>query len=996
MQDLLKKLLFGNAGGSNGGAPSLNLSFVDGGTFDPRITFSRGTNATLTGSNGLIQYAPHNLLTNSEDFEAAAWAKTDLNTTGTPTWVNVTTAPDGTSTADKLIANNVNGKHVLFRIQGTTALTTHTMSIFAKASEYGFLALSFIQSSNSDGALYVFNLADGTYAQRSLSGTFVNVSASSQSFGNGWWRCSITFTNAVGGIADYFIAAPSPSSNPTVDLVYRTASYTGDNTSGIFSWGAQLNVGALQTYNSTTPKNLLGFTQEPENAAWTKSNSYVQQNLLTFSEDITNAAWLMLGSAGASRLADVTLAPNGSLTADSYSVGTGSGSWYIANYANTSIVSGQSYTFSVYLKANGCNFAFIRPHNNSANFGASGFIVSLVDGTITYPSSPTAPASTGTATAVGNGWWRVTATSTANLTTATTGGPGVWPCQTNAFAGTNGVAPANFTGNGTDGVFIWGAQLVQGADAGQYTQTTSAAAVTRYTNWDGTLTGRKLVEDTAAASIHLLLTTTDTTVINGTRYTSSLYAKAAERSWIQLAEGTGTTAGAYFNLTTGVVGTVSGTGSPTASIQSVGGGWYRCTLSWNAIGVAARLRAYMATGDGTASYTGDGTSGIYVSDFQLSNSASVDPYVYNPQAAAASAAFYGPRIDYNPVTLASNGLLIEEQRTNLLTYSEDFTNAAWTKIQTSITANTTVAPDGNTTADALIEAATNAQHQMLQAATLTAAAYTWTVFAKATSGSQRWLNLYPQGTGVAAAAVFDINTGTVTLTSGPQYLGSSIVNVGNGWFRCSLTFTGAAVSVNNVIYLSNNATIAAPGYTGDGTSGIFLWGSQVELGAFATSYIPTVASQVTRNADSASMLGDNFYTWYNQNQGTVRVEGDTVGYALNQMIVSLTDGTLTNPIQIYNDVSGQIQANVWVGGTVFVPYVQNSVYKYALGVETNNVAASINGASVVSDLSVGPLVAYNRLNIGSRNGSLPLNGHIRSIRYYTVRLPDATLQQITS
>ena len=240
-------------------------------TFSQLITFTRASSATYVDARGLIQsastnvprfdYNPStlaprgvlieeqrtNLFTYSEQFDNAAWIKTDLNTTGTPAWVNVATAPDGTSTADKLIANNVNGKHVLFRIQGTTALTTHTMSIFAKASEYGFLALSFIQSSNSAGALYVFNLVDGTYAQRSFAGTFVNVSASSQSFGNGWWRCSITFTNAVGGIADYFIAAPSPSSNPTVDWLYRTASYTGDNTSGIFSWGAQLEAGSFAT-----------------------------------------------------------------------------------------------------------------------------------------------------------------------------------------------------------------------------------------------------------------------------------------------------------------------------------------------------------------------------------------------------------------------------------------------------------------------------------------------------------------------------------------------------------------------------------------------------------------------------------------------------------------------------------------------------------------------------------------------------------------------------
>lgn len=229
-------------------------------------------------------------------------------------------------------------------------------------------------------------------------------------------------------------------------------------------------------------------------------------NQLTYSEDITNAAWLMLGSAGGSRSANVTTAPDGTLTADSYSVGTTTGAWYIANYAGPSLVSGISYTFSVYLKANGYNFVFIRPHNNTANFGASGFIVNLTDGVITYPSSPLAPATTGTATSVGNGWWRVTATSTANLTTAPAGGPAIWPRPNNSFSNASGTDGASFTGDGTSGAYIWGADFRTGSSVGTYQRIADAtdyatAGFLPYLALDGT--------DDSMATGSINFTTTD-------------------------------------------------------------------------------------------------------------------------------------------------------------------------------------------------------------------------------------------------------------------------------------------------------------------------------------------------------------------------------------------------------------------------------------------------------------------------------------------------------
>jgi hypothetical protein len=144
---------------------------------------------------------------------------------------------------------------------------------------------------------------------------------------------------------------------------------------------------------------------------------------------------------------------------------------------------------------------------------------------------------------------------------------------------------------------------------------------------DGASTGQKLVEDSTAANTHLGLSFGDVTVVNATTYTTSVFAKAGERTWFALQEGQGVTATAYFNLSSGAVGTVSGTGTPSATIKAYPNGWYRCTLTWTASGVAARIRLFLSTGDTVASYSGDGTSGAYFWGAQLEAGSFASTYI---------------------------------------------------------------------------------------------------------------------------------------------------------------------------------------------------------------------------------------------------------------------------------------------------------------------------------------------------------------------------------
>ncbi|WP_435607731.1 phage head spike fiber domain-containing protein [Pseudomonas knackmussii] len=194
-------------------------------------------------------------------------------------------------------------------------------------------------------------------------------------------------------------------------------------------------------------------------------------------------------------------------------------------------------------------------------------------------------------------------------------------------------------------------------------------------------------------------------------------------------------------------------------------------------------------------------------------------------------------------------LLIEEQRTNLLLYSSTFSNAAWTKANASITSGATTAPDGTSSASKLVEDTTSNTHQINQISSSTGQR-TFTVFAKAGERTQIQLGMSDLTT-AAIYANFDLSTGTLLgTTSGGSWtaISQSISSVGSGWYRLSFTATaGSGTQVRAVanIYSGGTAT-----YLGDGVSGLYLWGAQLEAGAAQTSYIPTTSAQVTRAADT--------------------------------------------------------------------------------------------------------------------------------------------------
>jgi hypothetical protein len=348
-------------------------------------------------------------------------------------------------------------------------------------------------------------------------------------------------------------------------------------------------------------------------------------------------------------------------------------------------------------------------------------------------------------------------------------------------------------------------------------------------------------------------------------------------------------------------------------------------------------------------------------------------------------------------------LLIEEQRANICLYSEQFDNASWSKTAASITANALAAPDGSVTADKLVEDNTNAAHYVgSNAPSVTdGVAYTISVYAKA--GERSVLQIVPSAAGFPVAfANFDLSNGVIGTFSG--ITSYAITSAGNGWYRCSVTLSANTTTTSGFVLVVQNSTTAARAgsYTGDGTSGIYLWGAQVEAGSFATSYIPTVAASVTRSADVASV--NTLSPWYNASAGTLFAEIGITNpiSAANQYAAEFHNGTANNRIILYRGVgtnttsvyiadAGVAQASITAGSAIAI----NSVVKQALGFAANDIGLTSNASAVSTDTSA-TIPAVNKLNIGSSyGGDEQLNGHIRRIAYYPARLTNAQLQALT-
>lgn len=358
------------------------------------------------------------------------------------------------------------------------------------------------------------------------------------------------------------------------------------------------------------------------------------------------------------------------------------------------------------------------------------------------------------------------------------------------------------------------------------------------------------------------------------------------------------------------------------------------------------------------------------------------------------------RFDHDPATGESLGLLIEESRTNLFEYSEDFTNADWAKFDVSISSNSIIAPDGSTNSYTITEGTTNTQHNITDTTTVTGTK-TFSVYAKLASGSRLLRIVDYNATDGAVLGRFDLSNGTIHAGSDSSAV---IKDCGNGWYRCSITTT---TTVESNYYISLSQSDGTYIYTGDGSSSLYIFGAQLEAGSFPTSYIPTSGATATRGQEKALITGETFNNFFNPTEGfvmgTYKLNGVNTGSDW-QTLVTIDDKTASNRLWIYARGGGNVTQ--WIGSsggsTQFTPALGANA---TAGVERtvggayalNNMVGVYEGTLTATDTNALLPVGVDRMGIGYRDDTSTafINGTIKKLFYYPKRLTNTQLQTLT-
>ena len=466
--------------------------------------------------------------------------------------------------------------------------------------------------------------------------------------------------------------------------------------------------------------------------------------------------------------------------------------------------------------------------------------------------------------------------------------------------------------------------------------------------------------------------------------TFSVYLKAGSRNWGLLVS-TGTSA--YFDLNNGVVGS-GGTAPIDANIESVGGGWYRCSISAN--GSNAEVRIYPALADNDVS----GTGSIYMQDAQLEQGLVARDYIET-----TTTAIYGgitdnvPRLDYTDSSCPA--LLLEPQRTNTDPNGEYLANRPIV-VNVSTTTNSIDSPEGVTNATLITNNTTSGQHQLTDNtfSVTSGTDYTISLFLKYRDAQYVRLQFGGTPFGSTNWQNFDVLNGTKgSKGGGISTADSSIEDYGNGWYRCSLTADATATGSNGAFQiriLENDNTSDIPSFAGSGLS-TYAWGAQFEQGSYATSYIPTYGSSVSRVADYS--VRSDMQDYVSADEGTWFMHFkdlffDITGTGQGSINLVYTSGNQIEFIQ-----RGNLQYKIAINNSTAVDYLDGED-KVAIAWSTSGLAIYINGESKYTNSSsvyANPYSVFELTRVDRRP-----RVDMKQILFFKTRLSNQELAALTT
>jgi len=350
-------------------------------------------------------------------------------------------------------------------------------------------------------------------------------------------------------------------------------------------------------------------------------------------------------------------------------------------------------------------------------------------------------------------------------------------------------------------------------------------------------------------------------------------------------------------------------------------------------------------------------------------------------------------------------LLLEPARTNLVTYSEDLSNAAWSILNVTRTLSG-IAPDNENTSFLIKENSSNNIHEIYRGTSISSGTYSLSLFVKNFSDN-RYVNV----------SLSNNSTNYISIRFNPYNEDlSSIVNVGsvysnvnasyrlisNGWYRVNLNFTS-----NNASFIqfglsttSSDASVGNFGletYLGDNSSGIYIWGAQLEAGSYATSYIPTDGTTVTRAAETCTGAGNAQV--FNDSEGVLFAEMAALFDTSTYLQLSLSNDSASNRHALYYSADDLAYISINTT-TVYITSKNNfsvlEFHKFALKYKANDFSAWFDGTKINSSNTGTPPSNLSVIDFDNGVGVFPFYGKIKQIGIYDTALTDIELENLTT